>query len=254
MRTDLNLNIGPDPNGPQATLQTTYQLVDNVSWNKGRHDLKFGFDGRDLIAASTFIQRNRGDYEWTTLNGFLNDTIPDFIAQRNVGGKPYSGNNMAYYFFANDNWRFNRNLTVNLGLRYEFNGVAQSMREFALNSIADVPGVLVFRAPEPQKNNWAPRVGFAYSPGTGGRTSIRGGFGMAYDQVFDNVGTNARPPQATSTVDSLVTEATGYLANGGILPNASATALTPATARAATSSFLPSQIKAGYSINWNFGI
>ena len=58
---------GPDPNGPQATVQTTYQIVDNVSSTKGRHDLKFGFDGRDLIAASTFIQRNRGDYEWTTL-------------------------------------------------------------------------------------------------------------------------------------------------------------------------------------------
>ncbi len=105
MKTDLNLNIGPDPNAPQATVQTTYQIVDNVSWVKGKHDLKFGFDGRDLIAASTFIQRNRGDYEWNTLSGFLGDTIPDYIAQRNVGGKPYSGNDTAYYFFANDNYR-----------------------------------------------------------------------------------------------------------------------------------------------------
>lgn len=254
MRDDLNLNIGPDPNGPQATKQTTYQIVDNVSWNKGKHDLKFGFDGRDLIAASTFIQRNRGDYEWTTLNGFLNDTVPNYIAQRNVGGKPYSGDNHAYYFFANDNYRVNRSLTVNLGVRWEYNGVAQSMREFALNSIADVPGVIVFRAPEPSKKNWAPRIGFAYSPGSTGRTSIRGGFGLAYDQVFDNVGTNARPPQATSTVDVTGNPGGNFLANGGILPTANAGTLTPAQARAATSSYLPPNQQLGYAITWNFGI
>ena len=95
----------------------------------------------------------------------------------------------------------NQHLTVNLGIRYEFNGVAQSMQEFGLNSIADVPGVLTFRAPEASKKNFAPRVGLAYSPGVSGRTSIRTGFGIAYDQIFDNVGTNARPPQATSTVE-----------------------------------------------------
>ena len=61
---DLNVQIGPNPNGPQATIQTTYQIIDNVSWIKGKHDFKFGFDGRSLIAASTFIQRVRGDYEY----------------------------------------------------------------------------------------------------------------------------------------------------------------------------------------------
>jgi hypothetical protein len=254
MRNDLNLNIGPDPNGPQATVQTTYQIADNVSWTKGRHDLKFGFDGRDLIAASTFIQRNRGDYEWNTLQGFLSDSIPDYIAQRNVGGKPYSGNDTAYYFFANDNWRMTRNFTINLGIRYEFNGVAQSMREFELNSLASVPGVLVFGAPVAQKNNWAPRVGFAYSPGNSGTTSIRAGFGMAYDQIFDNVGTNARPPQATSTVDVTGNPGSGFLSGGGILPSANAGTLTAAQARAATSSYLPINQQMGYALTWNLGI
>ena len=254
MRNDLNLNIGPDPNGPQSGIQTVYQIVDNVSWVKGKHDMKFGFDGRDLIASSTFIQRVRGDYEWTTLNGFLNDTIPDYIAQRNVGSTPYSGNDTAYYFFANDNYRFNRHLTINLGVRYEFNGVAQSMREFALNAIANVPGVLTFAAPEAAKNNWAPRLGLAYSPGTDGKTSIRAGFGMAYDQIFDNVGTNARPPQATSTVDVTGNPGTGFLKNGGILPSATTSALTAAQARAATSSYLPPNQQLGYALTWNFGI
>ena len=219
IRNDLNLNIGPDPNGPQATVQTTYQIVDNVSWTKGKHDLKFGFDGRDLIAASTFIQRNRGDYEWTTLQGFLSDTIPDYIAQRNIGSKPYSGNDTAYYFFANDNFRLTAISPSILGVRYEFNGVAQSMREFELNSLAERSGRVDVWRPVAEKNNWAPRLGLAYSPGNNGKTSIRGGFGMAYDQIFDNVGTNARPPQATSTVDVTGNPGAGFLANGGILPS-----------------------------------
>jgi hypothetical protein len=252
IQNDLNVQIGPDTNAPQSTVQDTYQLVENLSWTKGRHDLKFGFDGRDLISVSTFIQRVRGDYDYTTVERFLLDDVPDKLAERNVGGKPYAGNNMAYYWFVNDNWKMSRSLSVNVGVRYEFNGVPKSMKEFELNKLADVPGVLTFRAPQPQYHNFAPRIGFAYSPGSSANTVFRGGFGMAYDQVFDNVGTNARPPQATATFDSPVSDTPGYLKGGGILPNTLPASLTPAQARAATSSWLPDQ-KQGYAINWSFG-
>lgn len=253
IQDDLNVQIGPNPNGPQATIQNTYQIIDNVSWVKGRHDLKFGFDGRSNIAASTFIQRVRGDYDYSKLERFLLDKVPDVLAQRNVGGKPYSGNNIGLYWYANDNFRVNRNLTLNMGVRYEFNSIAKSMKEFALNSLADVPGVLTFFEPQPQKKNFAPRIGFAYSPGSKATTSIRGGFGLAYDQVFDNVGTNARPPQATSTFDAPVNETPGFLANGGIKPSAPGTTLTPTTARANTSSWLGNQ-KEGYAVNWSLSV
>ncbi len=253
MATDLNLQIGPDSNAPQATVQSTEQLVDNVSWVKGRHEIKIGGDARQLKAASTFIQRVRGDYQYSSMARYLLDLVPDVLAQRNVGGKPYSGDDYALYFYGNDNWKVNRNLTLNLGLRYEFTSVPQSMKEFELNSIASVPGVITFAAPQPQKKNFAPRVGFAYSPGSKANTSIRGGFGIAYDQIFDNVGTNARPPQATSTVDSVVSDTPGYLARGGILPTAVAANPTVAQLRAATSSYLGNQ-QYGYSINWSFGV
>jgi len=256
--TDLsNLQIGPDPNGPQATIQSTYQIIDNVSWVRGRHSLKFGVDLRQLMAASTFIQRNRGDYDYSTMERFLLDKFPDVLAERNVGGKPYSGDQHAYYAFVNDNWKVTPHLTLNLGVRYEYNGVAQSMKEFDQDALATFPGLIVFQAPEAQKKNFAPRIGFAYSPGNSAKTSIRGGFGIAYDQVFDNVGTNARPPQATATVDSTApaNDATfnTYLKNGGILPNAVAGTLNQAQARAATSSYLPNQ-QVGYSPSWNIGI
>ena len=91
MATDLNLQIGPDANAPQATVQSTEQLVDNLSWIKGKHEIKFGGDVRVLKAASTFIQRVRGDYQYSSLSRYLLDLVPDVLAERNVGGKPYSG-------------------------------------------------------------------------------------------------------------------------------------------------------------------
>lgn len=254
IQQDLNLQIGPNSQSPQSAIQNTYQLSENLNWLKSRHDLKFGFDVRDLIAQTNFIQRIRGDYEYSILDRFLRDLPPDVLAQRNNGGKLYIGNSDQLYFYANDNWKVSRSLTLNLGLRYEFSSVPRSMKEFALNSIADVPGVITFAAPKPQKNNWGPRVGFAYSPAGTAVTSIRGGFGLAYDLIFDNIGSNARPPQATSTVDeTLKNDIPGYLAAGGIHPDAVPPALTPDAARAATSSYLGDQ-KLGYAINWNLDV
>ena len=57
---DLGLNIGPDGSAPQYSVQNTYQLVDNISWTKGKHTVKFGFDGRNVISPQHFIQRERG--------------------------------------------------------------------------------------------------------------------------------------------------------------------------------------------------
>ena len=82
------------------------------------------------------------------------------------GRQPYSGNNIGLYWYAQDNFRVNRSLTLNLGVRYEFNGVAQSMNEFDQNALASFPGLITFKAPASQKKNFAPRIGFAYSPGT----------------------------------------------------------------------------------------
>lgn len=254
IRNDLNLNIGPDTNSPTAVVQNTSQLVDNLSWTTGRHDLKFGIDLRSQIFGSSYISRVRGDYQWTTLEKYLNDTIPDYIAQRTVGGKPYSGNTPGYYGFVQDSFRFRQNLTFSLGLRYEFNGVSKSMKEFDLNRLADVPGVLTFQAPQSTTKNFAPRVGFAWSPGRAAKTSVRGGFGIAYDQWFDNIGIQARPPQANSVITLTGKSGSGFLANGAIPPTARAAELTPAAARAATSYFLDPLQRLPYAITYNIGV
>jgi hypothetical protein len=76
---------------------------------------------------------------------------------------------------------------------------------------------------------------------------------MAYDQIFDNIGLNIRPPQVTSVVTSVVTNTPGYLANGGILPGATPASMNAVQARAATTGWQDNQ-KLGYAINWNFGV
>ena len=199
--SDLNLQIGPDPNGPQFTIQNTYQLVDNVSWIKGRHTFKFGFDGRKSISPQVFTQRGRGDYEYTTLSVYLFDRTPDDLAQRSVGAPVYYGDQTQFYGYGNDSWKVKPNLTVNLGVRYEFTSIPFSERSQILNNYASVPGVLVFNKPQPQYKNFAPKIGIAYSPGSSGTTSIRAGFGMSYDVIYDNVGILSLPPQLSTTVD-----------------------------------------------------
>jgi hypothetical protein len=73
IENDLNLQLGPDPNGPQATILNTYQWNDNLNWTKGNHTFKFGYDGRKLIAPQSFVQRSRGDYDYLNLDEFLRD-------------------------------------------------------------------------------------------------------------------------------------------------------------------------------------
>jgi hypothetical protein len=250
---DLHLQLGPDPNGPQSTILNTYQINDNISWIKGNHTFKFGFDGRKLIAPQRFTQRERGDYNYTNLNQFLLDLSPDDLSERSIDKTPYYGDQIATYYFANDDWRIRPNLSLNLGLRYEYVTVPYGERLQQLNALASVPGVIDFHEPTTQKTNFAPRIGIAYSPGTSGNTSIRAGFGMAYDVLFDNIGTLSKPPQFSTTIDTdLNANTPNFLRNGGILP-----VYTPPTnaeeARALTANRVQDQVLP-YSIQWNFGI
>ncbi|MES1258786.1 MAG: carboxypeptidase regulatory-like domain-containing protein, partial [Acidobacteriota bacterium] len=248
------LNIGPNPNAPQSASQNTYQLTDNLSWTKGSHTLQFGFDGRKLIAPNHFAQRARGDYEYSTLDLYLRDITPDLVAQRTLGNPTFYGDQFALYGYVNDGWRVRPNITLNLGLRYEYTTVPFSQKLQALNAISNVPGLLIFGEPKAQTKNFAPRIGLAWSPGAGGVTSIRAGFGMAYDVSYDNIGVNSPPPQFSTTADVSGAGTPNFLANGGIRPSAQGGApLSPAEARAATSAWLPDQ-KLPYSIQWNLGI
>ena len=257
---DLSLQVGPDPNAPQSQSQNTYQATDNVTWVRGHHTFKFGEDARRYIAPQSFTQRLRGDYEYSTLELYLRDIAPDVFGERTLGQPRYYGNQTASYSFAQDTWRIRPNLSLNIGVRYEYTSQPFSANTQTLNAISSVPGVLQFNNPKAQTNAFAPRIGVAYSPGSSGNTSIRAGFGMAYDVLFDNIAILSLPPQLTTTAD--ITNAQfanlvgvpGFLAHGGFSPSTSVTGqLTADQARQNTSGYILNQVLP-YSIQWNFDV
>ena len=258
------LNIGPDPNAPQFTIQNFYQFVDNVSWLKGKHNLKFGVEYRWYISPQGFTQRSRGDYEYNATQVYLEDFGPDNFGQRSTGSTTYYGNEKAIYFYLNDTWKMTQHLSLNLGVRYEYTTTPIGENRQTLNAISNTPSILVpqannqpllFNAPHAPTNNWAPRFGFAYSPGSSGTTSIRGGFGMAWDTLYDNIGILAVPPQVGSTTQA-VPLSPNFLANGGLVGTGGSgvTTLTQAEALANTANWIPPNVKDPYSVNWNFGV
>ena len=177
----------------------------------------------------------------------------------------YYGNQKAVYWYANDEWRMRPNLTLNFGLRYEWTGVPLSETQWQpLNAISNLPGLITFGAPTSQKTNFLPRIGFNYSPGESGTTSIRGGFGMAVDVLYDNLGILSAPPQVQQTCDVGSPSATcfysntAFMASGGlpfqaVIPPNSPVFTDPATARGATSGYIPNQ-QLPYSESWNLGV
>lgn len=249
---EYTVNIGPDPNAPQFTIINTYQIVDNFAWVKGKHTLKFGFDGYRYISPQSFTQRVRGDYDWATLDAYLHDLSPDNFGERSAGNSIYYANQFNFGFYGNDDWKVTQNLTLNIGLRYEYTTVPYAERAQALNAESNVPGLITFGVPTPQLTDFQPRVGFAYSPGTSGNTVFRGGFGVGYDVLFDNLGILSLPPQLQQTNDTSTSNITpNFLATGG-LPGTPVT-LDPTTARNNTGGYITDQ-RLPKALNWNVGV
>ncbi len=257
------LQIGPDGNAPQYGTQNIYQLADSVNWTKGSHTLTFGIEGKKLIAPSSFTQRERGDYEYNNVLSFFQDLVPDAVAERSGGNAIYEGNRSSVYWYVNDNWRLRPNFTVNLGVRYEYTTIPYTETLQSLNAIASVPGLVTFASPKAPTNDWEPKIGFAYSPGTSGKTSIRAGFSLSYDVLFDNLGLLTLPPELSTTVDCTgATSASAscpvapFLASGGIPPGKGGVTTYPDQATAAynTSADLPVNTKYPKAITWNLGV
>jgi hypothetical protein len=247
-------SLGPDPNAPQATIQGLYDAIDALTWVKGKHTLNFGIEGRKYIAPQVFVQRLRGDYEYSTLGRYLNDISPDKVGQRNAtppGVSPtFYGDQSSIYVYGNDDFRVTPRLTLNLGLRYEFTSVPFSEKEQSLNIAASVPGLISFGQPTAQHTNFLPRIGINYAPNE--NTSIRAAVGINYDVLYDNIGTTTAPPQFQTTENvTLSTSTPNFLGSGGLPANATFSTL--AQQRAATSAFVPNQVLP-YSEQWTLGV
>jgi hypothetical protein len=252
---ELNsLQIGPDPNTPSGSIQNLLQLQDNATKIVGKHTIKFGYHFTDVILTNYFIQRVRGDYEYSTLQQYLFDLTPDVLGERSAGPTSYPCGFLQNEAFFNDDYRVRPNFTINLGLRYEYVTIPVASRYQMYSAPANVPGGITFGQPEPSANEWSPRLGFAYSPGRNGIWSIRGGFSRAFDPTYANLTSNAAPPYFQQTNDvNLSSNAPGFLAGGGLPGTAVALPTSPAAALGLVSSYTFGG-KRPYGVSWNLGV
>ncbi len=267
--TDLNLNLGPNQVLPQGSpVNNSYQIADSLSWMRGAHTFKFGGEMRRQIFTQRFLQAARGNYDYASFDQLLRDQSPQNNSSfRSTGSDGFTGNQFKYATFAQDDWKVKPALTFNLGVRYEYSTLPRDLAAQALNSVASVPGVLEFNKPHTDKNNIAPRLGFAWSPtmkgragnwlfGDGGKSALRGNFGVSYYENFYNLVLTSLPPQFQQTLTPSAANAAfgldparAFLQSGGI-PN-QLIALTDAnTARAATNAYVPDQVSP-ISLSWS---
>ena len=188
---------------PETIVENVYQLADTLSWTHGKHSLKFGADFRrqqrnffQQTAPSGELQFS-GQYTGAALGGLgLADTllgIPSFTLQDHLFGTVDPTRYWDLSEFVQDDIRVTPNLTLNLGLRYEISSPAggPTVGNFDLNTLTvntSSHGGVGF-----DKNDWAPRVGFAWTVRP--KTVVRSGGGIFYapeGNIFDDLGLN--PP------------------------------------------------------------
>jgi len=184
--------IGGGSGFPQGRVEQLYEYQDVATYISGRNSFKLGMDLRRNKLFGLFGTNSKGTWTFGTLADFLNST-PSTLAQA-VNTATFDVSQWHHAYFFQDDLKATSDLTLNLGVRYEYSTVPAGFfgaTDPAVRAVG-VPGPA-----RPDKNNWAPRVGFAYSPSNPkgmfekllgpGKTSIRGGFGMSYDVLFYNI-------------------------------------------------------------------
>jgi hypothetical protein len=203
--------IGGLANFPQGRVQNSFQFSDILSYQKGRHSLKAGADVRRIQLNNLSGFYSKGVFTFNNLQEYMNNVAVTFMQALQTASFAARQTQQSYFF--QDDFRVRPGLTLNLGVRYELSGVPLG---FFGATDAESLGALVPPPPSRDKNNWAPRVGFAYSPQStegilgkilGPRSVIRGGYGIAYDVLFYNIltvnGSNY-PRVVTGLVDNLI--------------------------------------------------
>ena len=269
-------NVGPFSLAPQGYTQNIYQGSDSLSYIRGKHTFKVGAEFRNYIAPTNDLPRARGEWDYASLNSFINDFVPDGAngALRGAGTGSTADNYHAFYWFAQDDWKVTSRLTVNVGVRYEYSGIPRDEAKQALNAISNDPAFgLLFRKPRADKNNFGPHAGFAWDPTGRGKWSVRGGAQIAYDVIPNNFAINSLPPQLQTEqnpditcslsgapawctsgpiVNGKPTPGPGFLQGGGLL-QVNVPPATQLEARGATGSLIPDQV-APKVISWSLGV
>ncbi len=188
--------------GASTTYRTMFQFIDNLSVNYQQHSFKFGGEIRRSHTNQSQYRPLRGALNFSgARNGLINQTVPgnaavaafaDFLlglpAQISISSaNPTRGfRTTAYIGYVQDEWRVNGRLILNLGLRYEIDSPITEVNGLLSNLLPGRGNFVVGSAELPHlhntdKNNFAPRVGFAYRLTDDSKWTVRGGAGIYHD-------------------------------------------------------------------------
>jgi len=185
--------LGDEGNNPQKSVTNVYQLLNNASYVRGNHLFKFGGDIRFSQQNAFRDVESRGRLQFSPFfqltGNALSDMLLGFPLLTSVArvDNPQQIRTASYNFFINDSYRVTPRLTLTAGLRYEYNSPPvdaedrATVFDLATRNIVPVGTNGVPRSGfDADKNNFAPRVGFAWTIGE--NTVVRGGYGVYYDQ------------------------------------------------------------------------
>ena len=209
-----NIVLGNTIQGPQARRDNTWQYGDSLTWSKGRHTFKFGAEYRAYEQNQIFDFINNGYLAFNgtatqqglvkVLPGLANDPIVNDFAQGYISAfyDQSNSNHQGYrdkFFsaYAQDDFKVSRNLTINLGLRYDYGNPLEeqenrvsAFRPGAQSTVfPTAPVGIVFPGDpgisrstySPDRTNFGPRVGIAWDPTGKGKFVVRTGFGVFYN-------------------------------------------------------------------------
>src|SRR5271165_5130667 len=202
---------------PEGRNDTVGHITDILSWSKGKHQLRMGGEFRDGRVDEFYYRRSLGSFIFSGKQGpwfdpktqtCASDTntcaLADYLAGYVASSSIAVGNPERYVtvhgfsFFGQDTWRLMPKFTLDLGLRYEYFGPmydnAKDLPVFIPGQGFKIQGAGIGSIFPADKNNFAPRVGFAWNPYGTGDLVVRGGFGVFFDQINMNPFLDFRPP------------------------------------------------------------
>ncbi|MDT8069190.1 MAG: TonB-dependent receptor [Terriglobia bacterium] len=216
---DSGMTIGFTYRGPLDKVNNTFEYSDVLSWTKGKHTLKAGGLFSPYQNNTIYAYEVNGEFDFYGSGGSVGTGVefadmllgvPDEYYQ--FGNAPSNIRSKSWGVFAQDEWRITPRLVLNFGLRYEYNSPKKDTqgRSFSIvpglqsTRFVNAPLGLVFPgdkgAPDganfPDRNDFAPRFGFSWSPLASNKLSVRGGFGIFYNILGgeDNLQFNGQAP------------------------------------------------------------
>lgn len=194
--TTIGLNFGGPAGFPQGRGDATAVFSDTLSWQRGRHGLKFGGEVRRFY--NNNFSLDPGRFDFTDVGVIANGTPTSFLSGTATSFNINLSNGAsrilvpAWGIFAMDSFKLQPNFTLELGLRYDWNGTpTEAQNRFVVfdpttSQLVQVGVGGISEAYSTNNKNVEPRVGFVWDPFKTGKTSVRGGYAIQTDQPVAN--------------------------------------------------------------------